>query len=123
MNYKIAGSTNLVNNVILHQDTVFMGSLEDVSGDLYNFTLDNWSASHTLNNSINNETKLEPAFIKPFGKWFDHHFKSKQLTKTIASYYEELISELDKHSNPEAGHYFERSWYAVFYPYKNIKII
>ena len=33
------------------------------------------------------------------------------------------MKEVDEHQNPEAGHYLERSWYAVFYPYKNAKFI
>jgi hypothetical protein len=27
-----------------------------------------------------------------------------------------LIKDLETHSNPEVGHYFERGWAAVFYP-------
>ena len=29
--------------------------------------------------------------------------------------YKQLITYLDHHSNPEAGHYFERSWLAIFH--------
>ena len=34
----------------------------------------------------------------------------------MVHYYMDLIKDLDKSSNPEAGHYFERAWEAVFYP-------
>ena len=32
--------------------------------------------------------------------------------------YQHLIQSVNKHSNPEAGHYIERSWGALFYPLK-----
>ena len=37
--------------------------------------------------------------------------------------YEVLIKDLSDHSNPEVGHYFERSWCAVFHPLKNTNVI
>jgi hypothetical protein len=30
--------------------------------------------------------------------------------------YQILIQTVNKHSNPEAGHYIERSWAAIFFP-------
>ena len=35
------------------------------------------------------------------------------------SYYEKFIQELNKSSNPEVGHYFERAWVAIFHPMKD----
>jgi hypothetical protein len=31
--------------------------------------------------------------------------------------YERLMSTVSLHSNPEAGHYIERSWGVIFYPF------
>ena len=30
--------------------------------------------------------------------------------------YQLLLNTVNNHSNPEAGHYIERSWGAIFYP-------
>lgn len=35
--------------------------------------------------------------------------------------YEHLLNQVNTHHNPETGHYFERSWETVFYPYSNVK--
>jgi hypothetical protein len=47
----------------------------------------------------------------------------KDILQHPISYYETLIKDVDECSNPESGHFFERSWYALFYPYENIKIV
>jgi len=77
-------------------------------------------------------TRVKPASPRPFGKWFEKHFPgvnvyhiSHAATMAVSrvhihqhpkSYYENLIKELEGHPNPEVGHYFERSWLAVFHP-------
>jgi hypothetical protein len=38
-------------------------------------------------------------------------------------YYENLISCVNDHINPEEGHYFERAWYHVFCPNPNNKVL
>lgn len=37
-------------------------------------------------------------------------------THATDAYYHSLLSQVDWHVNPEAGHFFERSWYFVFPP-------
>ena len=37
--------------------------------------------------------------------------------------YEKLLSAVERHSNPEVGHYIERSWAAIFHPLLFTKII
>jgi Protein of unknown function (DUF3431) len=100
--------------------------------DLYDFTLDEWSCRTSTNAKQNSESKLTPSEIRPFGKWYEHHFP--KLKTHLAPYggvfsvyiqdikqhpverYKTLIKDLQVSSNPEAGHYFERSWEAVFGP-------
>lgn len=33
------------------------------------------------------------------------------------AYYEPLLNDLGIHRNPEVGHYVERAWAAIFWPY------
>jgi hypothetical protein len=79
------------------------------------------------------ETKLDPCPMRPFGKWYLHHFPnttihhvayfgifavSKTHIKQNTSFdkYVELYTSVNTHPNPEVGHYIERSWMAIFYP-------
>ena len=130
-----------INEVETHKDSVFIGYYhkDGVRNELYNFKLDEWKASDSKNASINAETTLEPAKERPFGKWYDSHFKDiyihmvsylgifavskKHILQHSKSYYENLVTELSNSSNPEVGHYFERSWCAVFHPLEGAKMI
>ena len=100
--------------------------------DLYEFTLDEWVCRTNTNAKQNAESKLTHSTIRPYGKWYENHFPN--LTTHLAPYggvfsvyiddikqhpnkrYQKLIQELQVSSNPEVGHYFERSWEAVFGP-------
>jgi hypothetical protein len=106
--------------------------LNDVAKELYNFQLDEYVNSNEENKAINPEVLLEKSPIRPYGKWYKHIFGdikinivdyysilaiSKQdILKYPRDYYINIISYIDKHSNPEAGHYIERSWAAIFHP-------
>ena len=103
------------------------------------FELDEYGQNVTNENNakenmgISSSTKLSD--IRPYGEWYQAHFGDKNkdyncfaanaifaISKATIldkpkSYYEELIKEIDDHSNPETGHYFERAWNTVFYPY------
>jgi hypothetical protein len=100
----------------------------------YNFQIDNYLSSHSRNSSINQETDMKISDIRPYGKWFKNTFKNnekniciswnsifgvskKNILQKPKSFYENLIKQVNDHQNPETVHFFERSWYAIFYPY------
>jgi hypothetical protein len=72
---------------------------------------------------------------RPYGKWYDANFPiidahivcyygifavaKKHIEQHPKQRYEKLLKYVDNHSNPEAGHYMERSWGVIFYPYEN----
>lgn len=105
---------------------------ENIQLTKYNFYLDNYETSDKINHLLSSEQAMEPAKIRPYGKWFEKRFGNinmkyisyggifsvakSDILKHPRSYYENLISELNNSPNPEVGHYFERSWNAVFYP-------
>lgn len=119
----------------------FLGfKINNLKRDKYDFTLDNYVASYGPNFNENRESKLLPASPRPYGKWFEKKFGNiivkqhcylgifsidkRDIIQHPKSYYKSLIKDVETHSNPEAGHYFERSWAAVFHPlnhtvYKN----
>ena len=147
MNTKINKAKNQVKYCAEYNNTVFITNIQDmnsyhkngVKNELYHFQLDDWNSSDETNKQLNTEAKLLPATIRPFGKWYDEHFPNihiklvnyggifgiskKHIIQHPKSYYEKLIGELNTHSNPEAGHYFERAWVAVFYPNEDAVII
>ena len=105
---------------------------------LYNFTLDKWCASDLQNKTLNNESELYLSNIRPFGKWFLHNFGNinvkyynflsiysvykKDIIKHPLFRYKKLVRQLSVSSNPEVGHYIERSWGAIFHPLIYTKI-
>jgi Protein of unknown function (DUF3431) len=109
-----------------------------IKDDLYEFTLDEWSSRTGENAKKNPEAKLTPSAIRPYGKWYQHHFKDlithvapyggvfsvyyKDIRQHPIERYKTLIQDLQVSSNPETGHYFERSWEAVFGPLNKNKV-
>jgi hypothetical protein len=119
---------------------IFVGRLlqNGVYDEFKNFHLENWSSSDHNNIVKNNESILYPANIRPFGKWFLHNFGNikvyisnyygifsvdkKDIIQHRKYRYEKLVKQLEVSSNPEVGHYIERSWAAIFFPLKYSKI-
>jgi hypothetical protein len=84
-------------------------------------------------NSVKNpETRLYRCKIRPYGKWYDYFFgnspahwityagifsiNKKDIIQHPVDRYITFRNILRVHSNPEAGHYVERSWGAIFFP-------
>ena len=112
--------------------SVFNGPfVNDVYRDTYDFTLDTWDSTHPKNKDDKGPI-LEKSWIRPFGKWYDHHFSGISINiinylgifsvsrdhihNRSVSFYKELIKDFPNHSNAEVGHYLERAWPAVFHP-------
>ena len=129
MPYKMEKAIKLFKLIEENKKAVFLSEKAKLT-DLYDFQLDNWKASSSENNSINAESNLELATIRPFGKWYEskfgnvelehisyggiHSISKHDILQHPKSYYENLIKDVSNSSNPEAGHYFERSWETVF---------
>lgn len=95
------------------------------------FVLSRYKSTHPANNDT--DLTVKPASVRPFGKWYQHYFPGFSTIKVVyagifsvskehikqhpKSYYEMLIKEVEGHHNPEAGHYFERSWTTIFQPF------
>ena len=137
---KYTPSKNMIYKVEKTNNSVFSGvKTNNVQQENYNFTIDEYTSSNLQNASLNNENILEQSNIRPFGKWYESLF-GNIVTSNIAycdiisvskhhikqhpkKYYIHLINQVNNSSSPEAGHYFERAWEAVFYPMNELSIV
>lgn len=120
------------------KDTVFSVDHRPVPINMWykDFKLDTYMASHPINRgdaalSVY-DRRMALANPRPFGKWYEKYFPGinvfhvsyaavmgisrVHIQQHPKSYYENLIKQLEGHTNPEVGHYFERAWLALFNP-------
>jgi hypothetical protein len=112
---------------------------ENIRNEFAGVTMDSYVCKNPYNRAINPEVKCLPALIRPYSSWYDHHFGDR-LVKSYAYYgilsidkkdvmqykkewFIKFLYGLARHSNPEAGHFTERSWAAIFYPMKHTLIM
>lgn len=141
MENKKEKATKLLQQIKQNKTAVFIndGTHKDIKTELHDFHLDEWVSSDMSNKNVNPEKSLEKSPIRPYGKWYKSNFGdltirnvtymgifsvSKQdILQHPLDYYKRLMVQLETSSNPEVGHYVERSWAAIFHPMNNAKII
>lgn len=127
---------NMTNN----EKSCFVGKYNhNIIKENYEFTLLSYETffSENKNEKINNETELSE--IRPYGKWLEHIFERKEINGDFINYfgiiaitkedilkyplefYKKLFSYVQT-SNPEAGHFIERS-YSLFFPHEKEQFI
>lgn len=121
-----------------YQKAIFIGEYSKNIYDIFkDFKLDNWYSSNRQNLIINNESNLQVSHIRPFGNWYKYYFGKKEANffcywgvfsvdkKDIIQHpihrYVCLLNQVNKSSNPETGHYIERSWGIIFHPFRYTK--
>jgi hypothetical protein len=121
-------------------NAVFLGEYyENIKNEFENFCLDNWRSTNNQNFDKNNESMLDLSLIRPFGKWYKYNFRNiivnfvcywgifsldkRDIIQHPINRYINLINQLNSSSNPEVGHYIERSWAAIFHPMNYTKLI
>lgn len=131
---KIDTTQRLIKRVCESSNTVIMGAWYDqgVHQKFASFQIDSWEGSNSKNKTLQPERACAPSSIRPFSRWYKNFFgdvfvrvacfgglfavHKKHILQHSQEYYRQLISTLDQHSNPEDGHFMERSWAAVFHP-------
>ena len=102
----------------------------DAPDDIRDFQLDAYITSDPKNFQLNQEVELKLCPERPFGVWYKNNFgedfssrvvyfgifsaTSEEIRSRPKAFYEKLCRYVDDHSNPEVGHYLERSWYSIF---------
>ena len=133
LEYKKKKLKFIIDNSLKTETSVFKGTrFTNVRNDNYEFILDSYEATH-INNKEGDEAKvIKQSHIRPYGKWYEKNFPNvnidllnfwaifsvsrEHIHQHTKDYYMKLIYEIPRHSHPEVGHYFERSWVAVFHP-------
>jgi hypothetical protein len=142
LNYKKKKAIKILNYIILNnfENAYFLGNYQnDIFETFKDFKLNNWRSTDLKNLEINSESKLQLCRLRPYGKWYRYFFgntKAKWNTfcgifsidkRDVIQHpkmrYEMLLNIVSGSSNPEAGHYIERSWGAIFYPIIHTKKI
>jgi hypothetical protein len=113
------------------KDSIIIGFKDPVylQNELDTFMIDEYEITSEENKKNNPGNVLEPARIRPFGKWVKARFPGKSfkcmtyrgvfavsrrdIHKQSRRYYEKFIEEL-QFKNAEVVHYFERAWSLVF---------
>lgn len=104
-----------------------------VHKELGTFKMPRYQAAALSNALANPEESVQLSPHRPFGEFYRQNFPDRLrvrevmykgvfaasrdlIHQTPRESYARLLSYLDNHSNPEAGHFIERSWLAMFHP-------
>ena len=128
-------AVNILNNIINSNYTKasFIGYYYDsIQKHFTDFTLDNHKCGYEENFKKNSETTLLKCRVRPYGNWYRFFFGNvnahmaafsgvfsvdkRDIIQHHLDRYKKLLNTVSTHSNPEAGHYIERSWGVIFYP-------
>lgn len=104
----------------------------DYKNKFKEFKLNAWRSTNKNNQENIIKNTIHPSKIRPFGQWYNTLFHGIE-TEYVAyggvfavsrahihhrkpKMYKELLDDFPEHSNPEVGHYFERTWLSIFHP-------
>lgn len=141
MEWKLKKAKRMIHQIRKNNRAVILynENMENVLDKIYNFYLDFYENAFEINRIGNSTSDFEPSKIRPFGKWYNYHFSDIRLKYVTYGgvfsiskedvhnnppyFYQNLLDEISNSSNPEVGHYIERSWYSIFYPIHNTKFM
>lgn len=140
IDYKKDEAKKILYGIIKYKKAIFYANFsKSIKNEFLNFTLDYWTSCDISNKTLNPESKTYPARLRPYGKWYNYMFGNinvnwyclhgifsihkLDILKHNVSRYVQLLNTISEHSNPEVGHYIERSWAAIFHPLVVTKVI
>lgn len=138
--FKKDEAKKILYGIIKYKTAVFYSNYtKSIKNEFLNFTLDYWTSIDDSNKTLNPESKTYPARLRPYGKWYNYMFGNinvnwyclhgifsihkLDILKHDIRRYVQLLNAVSVHSNPEVGHYIERSWAAIFHPLVFTKIL
>ena len=139
MSNKKPKAVDLLKGILKTKCAIFPSEVcSNIHDKFKNFALDHWKSSYNKNHLLYVSTFVSPAKLRPYGKWYKFHFGNKRvkyysinsifsldkrdILKFPISRYSYFCNMLSSHSHPEACHYMERSWGALFGPFLYTKL-
>jgi hypothetical protein len=133
IDYKKNKAKQILYKIIKYRTAVvYAHKVNNIKQNFNTFILDNWASSDSENRTLNPENKTYPAKLRPYGKWYNYMFGNTKVSwyclhgifsvhkldiiQHNINRYIQLLNAVGVHSNPEVGHYIERSWGAIFHP-------
>jgi len=116
-----------VSNFPIKRPTIYL------QNEIANFTVSIYQSTDKSNRELNPETAILQCPERPLSAWVAKNFPDyppipvcqgngifavsrEHITQHPIEHYQRLIGYVNTSSSPEAGHFFEFSWVAVFYP-------
>lgn len=136
-------SSKLIDNIEKNDNAVFL-SFDNIKNnsivdEFKLFQVNSYSSTTRENFILNKESKTEKCMYRPYYKWYNKVFgdrvsssvihygifsvDKRDILKYPKIYYENLIKYVSNSSNPEAGHFFEKSWGVIFAPFNYTNVI
>ena len=132
MEMKFVKAQYVIEKVYADAQSVFVvDDAVNIYDSMKDFSLSSWTSSFGAN-KINKDASMELASPRPFGEWYMQVFGEEEKHRTGITYYgilavsgeharqrdiasyKQIRHHVEMHQNPEAGHYIERSWSAIF---------
>ena len=141
---KINCCKGMLNNVLTTNKATMVNfnrnKENNIRDKLGKFHIEEYENVSEENRSLYTNKKVYLSKYRPYGKWYDHYIKYKEpvnqysywsifsvskkdILNNEKEYYESLNEELSLNPHPEAGHFMERSWFAIFSPLNDTDII
>ena len=128
-------NTLVTTTVALHTGrSMFVGHAhpQGVRQKFFNFTMEDYETRDERNRALEPSREMKACDVRPFGFWYLVNFPDievfhvsyfgifavtkEHIRNRSFDGYVSLYKYLNTHRSPEAGHYFERSWLAIFHP-------
>jgi hypothetical protein len=128
---KIGKAKQIIKKINDTNKLSIFGHIFKIKTKWYDFILNEYDSTNEKNYELSSVRQLTPCSVRPFGKWFEDKLGNQKdfglvslfgiaiLTKEIIlknpkKFYKPFIDELEVSSNPEVGHFLERSFYSLF---------
>jgi hypothetical protein len=132
--YKKKVANQMISYILRYKRAIFIANkVPSIFNEFKHFEIDAYACAYGPNKMLNGEIATGKCEHRPFGKWFLHHsfydsssycfngifsIDKRDILRHPMDRYIKLERELAIHSNPEVGHYIERSWATIFGPFK-----
>lgn len=131
--YKIHNTLKTIEMVEKTKNSVFIVIEQTLdTPKLNHFHLDAYHVANPSNRDLNNDQKMNPSNVRPFGEWFKTYFgdidfkhwnhfaifavSRDHIRNRSRESYQQLMELVNKDKNEESAHFFERAFLYVFHP-------